>query len=380
MLATASAMPEFAYADESPSEVYFAGFGYLCRDDQVASRFPWTSRVIGESGDEALNGRLGARAKSFASPAFRLNVDGLGKLRPGENGRVLALVFDRELISHEKVAGDWKTRVEISFQALIFDFSTQNVVTAVPMGAEYVFASQAPAGDEDIAGIFRRLLLGDQDTAVQPTFWRVLGTAGVLHDGQRTLRILSSTIAEPAQTALTASDNPAGLGPDALAQRFAQFLCARQQLPLLPFAGTQAVNGVMPTKISNGVVYNLKIPEPDYAISLRLDGLKKVKASETGAGVVWVYGAFITIRFYEPLSDRSFFDAQVKLGATRTVPTTMEQIDDGAAFAEVVTRLFNEFAGAIQPFDAAWAEKHIVAAQSRQPRMDQLKELISACR
>ena len=61
-------------------------------------------------------------------------------------------------------------------------------------------------------------------------------------------------------------------------------LSTRAGVPIVPYAKGYAVGNVMSMRISDGDVYNLKLPKPDYEIGVELSALRKVKYGGAAAG------------------------------------------------------------------------------------------------
>ena len=52
-------------------------------------------------------------------------------------------------------------------------------------------------------------------------------------------------------------------------------LSTRAGVSIIPYSKGYAVGNVMSIRVSDGDVYNLKLPKPDYEISVELSALKK---------------------------------------------------------------------------------------------------------
>ncbi|MFX5602638.1 hypothetical protein ABTD90_19000, partial [Acinetobacter baumannii] len=69
-------------------------------------------------------------------------------------------------------------------------------------------------------------------------------------------------------------------------------ISTRAGVPILPFSKGYAIGNVMSFRVSDGAVWDLKLPKPDYEISVDLTGFKKVRFSEVeGGATTYVYGA-----------------------------------------------------------------------------------------
>ncbi len=305
----------------------------------------------------------------------------LGALVPGLAANVLALAFDHETVAVSKIGSDYKLLVELSFEALVFDYKTKSVIASYPLVAQFIDAKRSEPTSDDVDRVLERLLFGLQASGVQAEFWRAVDAVRLPEPGARTLRVTDVSFSETAAASLTdlgISNQEAVRGQ--FAHGFSKFLAANQNISILPFGTNKALGGKMAARLSNGDVFDLKIPAPDYEIRLRLDGLKKIQTVATSAGSNFVYGAFLTIDVVEPLSGRSYFNHQVKLGASRSLPATLEIDSDWPSFSEVAQQLFDEFTRALSGPDVAWARGHIIPPDQAATSMKSLKELIDSCR
>lgn len=368
-------------ANETPNRVYFGGHAFLSKFSDIQTDFPNLHALLLADGratalDQALvrSGQQGADHRSIS-----VEFQELGRLGPGLDANVLALAFDREVVAASQIGATWKLLVELSFQALVFDFRSKLIRASFPIAIQYLDAFDQEPTPTDIRNALERLVFGDQATGLAATFWATVGAATLPEPGARTLRVSQVSLSEAATTLVSSLgvETPAGLG-DQLGYDFGKFLSGNQRLSVLPYAPSQAVDGKMAARLANGSVFNLTLPKADYEISLRLDGLKKVQTATTAAGAAWVYGAFVTIRVVEPLSGRVFFDSQVKLGATRTIPATARNTeDDWPSYAEVLRQLLDEFTRSLTGPDKKWGQAHLVTADAN---LKPLKELVDSCR
>ncbi len=366
-------------ADESSSKTYFAGFAFLSKDADIGTRFPHLQAALSGSRAASFDQRLVYQGRqSRQTGPIVLEFEQLGVIHPGNDANVLALAFDGELSFSNQIRNDWLLVVELSFQVLIFDYASKQIRASFPFTAEYNDVLQDPPTPQDIDQAVERLALGDQATGVVANFWSKADALKLPALGARTLRVVEVAISD-AVLQVASSDgiiNAEAL-KDQLGHDFSGFLSQNQGVPVLPFASNQAIANKMAARMSDGTIFNLKIPSPDYEIRLRLDGLKKVLAASTAAGSSWVFGAFITITVIEPLSGRKYFEDQVKLGAARTEPASERaSSDDWPAYFEAIRNLFNQFTQALSGPNRAWAEKHLVGHSDLKP----LGDLIIQCR
>jgi hypothetical protein len=363
-------------------KIYFAGHAFLVRFADIAGAFPNLSGFLTKERSVGLDQALGRTGRDTAQPrGLDVQFDQLGTLSPGGDAYVLALAFDREAVATTQIGETWKLLVELSFQALVFDFHSKMVVASFPLTTQYIDASAQRPGSADIERVLDHLLFGNQPTGVQAIFWETVNAAALPRPGARSLKVsevsLSTTAA--ASVAEFGIGNTGGFR-DQLAHDFGKYLSANQRLSVLPYASSQAVGGKMAACLANGDVFTLSIPEADYTIALRLDGLKKVQTAATVAGAVWVYGVFFTVRVAEPLSGRDYFNSQLKLGAVRTVPASLREDSDWLSYAEVIQQFFDEFTVAVARSDDEWLRKHLVGGSTSATTLKPFQELVQSCR
>lgn len=361
------------------AKVYFSGHAFLLKFAEIENEFPHLSALLTSGRAIELDRALvQVGRQNIDRRTISVEFDELGRLGPGLDANVLALAFNREVIVATQIGATWKLLVELSFEVLVFDFRSRLIRASFPITTQYIDVFENKPTTSDIQKILNRLVFGEQSTGISATFWAAVAAVALPEPGARTLRVSQVSLSDAA----TASIDSLGVANaglrDQLGFEFGKFLSVNQRLSVLPYTSSQAVDGKMAARLADGSVFNLTIPPSDYEISLRLDGLKKVQTAATPAGAAWVYGAFVTIRVIEPLSGRAFFDGQVKLGATRTIPVTAQgEPNDWPSFAEVLRQLFDEFTGALTKPDEGWADKHVVTAGAN---LGPLKELVELCR
>jgi len=160
---------------------------------------------------------------------------------------------------------------------------------------------------------------------------------------------------------------------------FSKLFVAGTGLALLPFRSGQAIGGAMAARFADGSVYNLKIPEADYVMRLRLDRVAHKPVEKTAALERRLYGIFFHVIVEEPLSGRRYLDQSLRQGATKLIPSTQSTVDDDAALYDTLLEGFASFAAASQGDADAWVAEQPGGRPSRQ-EWNELKELIDQCR
>jgi hypothetical protein len=368
-------------ADVTP--VHFAGFAYVGDDASTSASYPNTHRIEAERvGDvSVLDDALRRHLQGLANPSFSLQFGSLASLKAGHgSATVLAFALDRESISVEQIGTKHKLVTELSAQALFVDFREMAVVATFPIVVQAIDILDAPPTSEQIAQAVRDLYLGDGKANIFAAFSATLADTQLNPTIERRVRVVDATIADGARAAMPALAGAApGVAEAALAQDFSKFLSVNQRIPVLPTSKGHAIGNRMAARFADGTVYTLSIPEADYAISLRLDELKRVDYASNAAGRSLIYGAFMQVRVEEPLTGKVYFDARLRNGATKSVPASQQNIDDSAAYQDALLALMDRFTVALTDSDPAWAEKH-AGDRAVAKQMKELEKVLQSCR
>jgi hypothetical protein len=137
----------------------------------------------------------------------------------------------------------------------------------------------------------------------------------------------------------------------------------------------------MSFRVSDGAVWDLKLPKPDYEISVDLTGFKKVRFSEVeGGATTYVYGAYGGIRLIEPLGNKVYLDTALKNGESRVIPASQDYVDDFPHFYDALNGMFVKLAQVIDGRgDEKWL-KSAAAAQDIEQQIVHTKELMKSCK
>ena len=364
-------------------DVFYSGVAFLGDYSKVGENYPY-SAALGQpvaGTPSALETAAVGKLASVKNDSFTLVLDRLGKLDAKTSSAVaLAMTIDRESVSVESIAGLNKLVVEISAQALFFDFKEKAVVASYPFTIQYVDVKDHEPQPDEIAEIVRNLYLGNLGVNVMDEFGKTLSNATLNLNVTRRLQVKDVSVAEAALGFVPASKQAdlATFKAD-LAQDFSKFLSKNQQLPVLPYTSGYAIGNRMAARFADGTVFDLKIPEADYVINLELSNLKRVEGAKSGAGMSIIYGAYLNVKLLEPLSNKVYFDAIIKNGATKLVPAGQETIEDWPAFQDSMLALMDKFTTAVDKPAKDYIDS-AVSSKSIQPDFEKLKKVLQSCK
>lgn len=365
-------------------EVALAGLAYAGAEDSLAQRFPYSRRFEqeqGASGSPVTQQML--RDIGEAGPKNLQIVAQIDELRGRDRALAVALVIGSEIVSIEQFGSVRKLMVLIRGQAMFFDFKSMNVLRSYPISFAYIDAlDHVPSADEIHARV-RMVYRGtDNKPGVLARFARTVAQAQLPEQVARYLQITAVDMKPEALAAL-----PDYLRQtDGIAQTWAadlvgEAISTRASVPIVPFAKGYAVGNVMSMKVSDGTVYELKLPRPDYEIKVEFSGFRKVKYSEVQGGATsFVYGAYAQISIEEPLSGKVYLKTPLKNGETRVIPASQGEVDDFPNYYDAVNGLFVKLALLM----GGRGDENWIKSASPAKNIDQqlviTRELIAQCR
>jgi len=259
-----------------------------------------------------------------------------------ESLKALAFAMTGERVSVEKVGSIYKCCINLSGQILILDFETMMVVGSYPLIWEIVQVYDNEPNSEDICGLLMSDQYGLQSEFFKQPIIDTLSTVGVKDNAGRTLRVLTVDINDKVIPFLSedyANNLPAYKAW--IAEQCGVDLSSEKGLALLPYA-KDAANANMALAFANSEILMFTIPAPTYGISISLDQFKKVVAKETLAERLLVYGAYVTLKIYEPQFGKVYYENPVKKGIPKTVPASQEVVDDFAVFQEALKNVLQK--------------------------------------
>lgn len=372
-----------AMAQQLP-EVAFAGFAYAGAASTMDTRFPYSRRyeeAVKSSGASVGQGLF--RQLQAAAPAHLRIIPQIEALQGRDQALAVALVIGAETVSVEQLGAMHKLMVLVRGQSMFFDFKSMNVVRAYPVSFAYVdVLDHAPSQDEIQARV-QMVYEGSGDKAGMLTrFVQSVAKAQIPTQVPRYLQVTAVQLKPEALAILPAYlKSEHGVAETWAADLISEAISTRAGVPIVPYAKGYAIGNVMSMRVSDGTVFELKLPQPDYAIKVELSGFRKVKFSEVpGGGASFVYGAYAQLHIEEPLSGKAYLNTALKNGETRVIPARQQYVDDFPHFYDAINGLFVKLA---QVMDGKGDEKWLrtaAAAKDIDYQIASTRELIKQCK
>lgn len=337
-------------------QVFFSGLAFAGNAASSAASYPYSSELNAREADgrSLLERELSRlfQENLAAVSGFELRFD---LAKEGESKTALAVAVTGEGVTTEKVGDTWKVVVDLSCQVLLLDFRDMKILGAYPFFLQYITVSPGTPSHAFLLDQVRKLYL-DREFSLSSKILERLGTFRVASGGLRTMRILKVNIEEGAAgeipKELLGVDNAYA---NQLAQQYGDVLSSSLGVTMLPYF-KDAVGAKMALSMADGHCVMFDVPEPTYGVVLTLRNLKKQLYQETPAEAAWIYGAFLTVKIYEPEFNVVFFEEKIKHGETKTVPKSQMQVADFAAFNEVVQIAMKKSCGIIKANSKTYTE------------------------
>lgn len=360
------------YPAVNAAEITIAGFAFAGDFKSAANKFPYSFKVFEQlKGKNSLSAQVLQRSQGTSNPAFEIrSPESLVNLKHSDQALMAVLLLTDEIVLTEDYGRYHKTFVNLRGDLFIFDYKNQVVVRSYPLNTVLFDATPHAPDTARIQSFVEHLLLDDGDNGLISLFAQRLSTATLPQEGTKTIQVKKSEIAREALDLMPAFfKNHPKVVESMLADMFASALSAKVGVPLLPSSMGHAVGGVMSLRLENGDDMKLKIGEGDYLFDLKLNKFAKIKTESNNVGTAYVYGAYTSLRFYEPTLGTDFINTDLKNGESAVVPVSQVATDDFPAYQDAIRGLFQKLSIALQEPDSKW----IGAAASAKDISSQLK-------
>lgn len=347
-------------AAAQPTSVALAGLSYSGDAASLEKRFPYSRQL------EILQANTGTRAFQHIQAALtnhpnkdlQFTAEQISDLKQSDQALVTTLVVNSETVSIERFGNLRKVFVLIRGQAIIFDFKSMSVMRSYPLSFAYIDAMERDPTSAEILDQVQKVYTGARGKpGIYARYAAILGQATVPSRTPRYLQVTDISISDDVKATLPEYLlNGPGVAETWAADIVSEAISTRTGAPIMPFAKGYAVGNVLSMRVADGSVFNLTLPKPDYAISVKLDRTKKVKFSENGVGASWIYGTFASIKVEQPLMGTVYMDTALKNGETKVVPATQTFVDDFPAFYDSWNNMFTKLALSVAGGDQTWVK------------------------
>ena len=330
-------------ADSLP--VQLAGFAFRGDFNQIKKNYPFVYNLSEEklaNGQGLLDKALCDRLKNVPLKNAHFIEGAFSKLSDG--ALTLACCLDNEMITVEENEKGYKIVIDLGAQLLLFDYASFKLIACYPFTIELIDFSETKPSDKVFKDRIRALLLTDKYKM------NLFGECAELLKNVQLQKFYGGSIKV---TDVVIEDRALPFLPERfssnisnfenfVAQGFGKFLSKNQSVSILPYTKGYAIGNKMALRFSNAKVYQLQIPEPQFAVKLTIRGFKKVMTDKRAAGSCWVYGSYTHISILQPLLGKTYLDEKVKNGVTKIIPAMQKTVEDWPVFQESLMMLFDK--------------------------------------
>lgn len=360
------------------TEVAFAGFAYSGDSSTINARFPYSKQYEESLGSKGINSLLQKTLLSVQPKNIRI-IPRIEELVGRDQAIAVALVMTNEVVSTELIGQTYKLFVQLGAQAVFFDFKSKTVLKSYPFSFAYIDAlPEQPTAAQKLESIQHVYLGRNGKPGMIDRFSNALTNATIPNAVTKYVQVVNVDIGDEARTKFSEAYGR-GVAEAWVADSFSEAIANKMEMPILPFSKGYAIGNVMAMTISNGEVYSLTLPKPDYEFKINITNLRKVVFEETAAGKSLIYGAYATFSLEEPLSGTLYLNGDYKNGEVKVVSALQVNTEDFPAFQDSMRGLFTKLAGEIAGENTSWL-KSATSGKDTNKQIASTRELLKSCK
>jgi hypothetical protein len=378
---TAFLLPIVFSVSAYSTDVTIAGFAFSGDLESARKRFPYTFTIFNEQKEATFSKLINERMKAIQNTAFDYKTAGdLVNLKQSDRSLMAVLVLTGEIVATENYGSYFKTFVNLRGDALIFDYKNQRIIRNYPINVVLFDATKERPDNQRIQGFVENLIRSKDEKGLISQFVYRLENAVPASEGTNTVQVRKGEVLPEALSMMpeTLRKN-VGAIESMLADTLGSILSAKMGISMLPSSIGHAEGEVMSMRLENGDDYKLKLEEGDYIFEVRLNKFAKIKTSENNVGTAYVYGAYTTLRFYEPTQDTTFLATDLKNGEVAIVPAGQIESDDFPAYQDAIRGVFLKFTDAIQSKNSQWINT-AASAKNIEEQLELTRETLRKCK
>lgn len=362
--------------------IYFAGFAISGENKSSEANFPSTIKLMKEnnplSNISILDEKAQEAIKRVRNPNLKINTDSLGDYKKGD-GLSAAVVIDSEDVSQELIDGKTKIVVTLRGQIVAFNFKEMKIVGSYPLTAELIDAADGPISSDQIDNAVRRLYIGESTSFINELVNR-FNKISINDNYTRGIQIKDVSIDDIYVDQLKNKNQTKKDIQVFIARNFEKYLSINQNVSILPFIKEQSIGGRLSARFSNGDVFNLEIPSPDYTVSLQLKKLIKARVGGSAVEDVFGYASILNIKSEQPEMAKIYVDVDVRYALPVTITKSMSRTDDKAHYSESLIQAINTFTKQINKPDSEWMSTWVESKGDIADQMESFYEVIKKCK
>ena len=344
------------------SELKIAGFAFAGDYGELTQRYPYLSDILDRKvANNPFFVSLRDKCKYINNSEFEITPASTSvDLKTSDQALISVLLITNETVLTENFGPYFRTFLNIRAEALIFDYKKKAVVRSYPISIILYDAQEGSPPDKlKIKNLIAGMLADTSENGLVGQYVTKISQAHLLKSGERTLQV-GKVIISPEALTVFPKDLKANklISESIIADEFASAISTKTGAPILPRKVGQAIGQVMSVTIANSddVIKDIKIGDGDYLFEINLNKFIKIERKRTDTEVAMLYGALISLKFYEPISNSVYFDSNLKNGENSIGLLTKEQESNGdfQRYMQTLDSLFSKFAITIHNGKLDW--------------------------
>ncbi len=364
-----AAWPSAARAQSTAVAPALGGVGYLAPNVDIGRAFP--SVVAAERQRLSAGSSFDADLReAFRRTSGAMRVD-LG-LAP-DLGIGVVFAFTQESVTSERyiIGEDTVTKfvVQLGGELILADFgASKSLIGAVPAVSEIVRVTRGHASDESFASDALRLVSSQDSTSLFTQAVAASAQLAATATGQCRVQVgrvdVDSLMSVRPNDDRTESDF-AQNARRWIASELGRAWLTGTGLPLLPWAGSQAIDGRLALRFADSRALSLSIPPADFLLHIAVRRVRRVPYARSAAGESFVHGLVVQVAMTEPVSTAEVFTLEAKNAVVTVVPALQSARDDWSPVREALRGLLHDLPRALATNDNAWLSTHVVSADGQ---------------
>ena len=358
-------------------DLYFAGFSFLGNADQDF-RYPVAVNLF-DKNSTVFKNPIDSALKKLNREDINLIYD-LGQISSGE-ALALSFALTDEVIERFSTKDGVTNAYKIFAQILVFDFNEKKVVTNFPVLVQNeTITSSIPSSEYDFKILQKMYLDTNFAGSIFNQWVKKLQDVKILNSSTLHLQLRNVELDAAVLNQIPNSLKNKNLLQVRSAQKLEYHISSKQNVPILPYTIGQIGNfkkGLI-AMFSDGIEYDLTLPDADFVVDLLIREFKNANV-EKEKFAVKIFGAFVTLKVLEPLSEKVYLDSKFNFKNELVIPKSenFQIINVWDVYQRTQDALFSKLSKQISLRDEKL--KQITKTKNIKKQLANFEEVIKKC-
>jgi hypothetical protein len=369
--------------------VAYAGFSFSGNYADKKKIGKYTNELLEEKNNNIIGASLLKTIKKVNSKNFKINFNYSDITKGNEESIVMSVSLVHEDYSREfdSITRTYLNNIINSYQILFYDFHSKKLLAAIPFDTEIQFYSKSRSSDRDIVAQLRSfytkgLIPIDKSDGNRINIFskveKILNSFILKRHYKFKIGITKVILEDKALKYIpnkySIDNNPLKI---LLAQQLSSRLSLYNSIATVPYTEGVAIGNTMKLVfINSDIIYDIKLPKPDFEIILTIRGFKKVTAATSDVRNIYLFGSYVRIKVIQKDINKVYFNEKIKNASKIIIPNNIKDIDYWRKFYFSTIILFEKFSNNINVLDQVWAKKSLSKDSSYRESFIELRKLL----